>query len=62
MKLDAKGTAIYEAELRLEPLKLAELEAAIGTVSAPDTALLVPWFGATIGGDQRLVERARHGY
>lgn len=56
MNLESKGRTVYEADLRLEPVKLAELEAAIGSPSAPATASLVPWFGATIGGDERLVE------
>jgi len=54
--LDSKGRTVCEADLRLEPIKLAELEAAIGTPTASATASLVPWFGATIGGDERLVE------
>jgi acyl dehydratase len=46
---------VHEAELKVEPVKLAELEAAIGTANAAETASLVVWFGATIGGDDRLV-------
>ncbi|MCU4186649.1 MaoC family dehydratase N-terminal domain-containing protein [Acidiferrimicrobium sp. IK] len=56
MNLESKGRTVYEADLRVEPLKLAELQAAIGTLTSSDTASLVPWFGATIGGDERLVE------
>jgi hypothetical protein len=56
MDLGSKGRVVHEAELRVEPVKLAELEAAIGTPNAPETASLVTWFGATIGGDDRLVE------
>jgi acyl dehydratase len=56
MDLGSKSRMVYEAELRVEPVKLAELEAAIGTPTSAATASLVPWFGATIGGDERLVE------
>jgi hypothetical protein len=56
MDLGAKGQIVYEAELRVEPIKLAELQAAIGTATSASTASLVPWFGATIGGDERLVK------
>ncbi len=56
MDLDAKGRVVAEATLRAEPLKLAELEAALGTSSAADTASLVLWFGPTIAGDAALVE------
>jgi hypothetical protein len=56
MDLGAKGRTVHEGELRVEPVKLAELEAAIGTKSAAETASLVVWFGATIGGDDKLVQ------
>jgi len=56
MDLGSKGELVYEGDLRVEPLKLAELEAAIGTPTSGATASLVAWFGATIGGDERLVE------
>lgn len=55
MDLTSKGRVVHEAELRVEPIKLAELEAAIGTPTAAQSAPLVHWFGATIGGDARLV-------
>jgi acyl dehydratase len=47
---------VYEGALQVQSIKLAELQAAIGTPSAAETASLVLWFGATIGGDERLVE------
>jgi hypothetical protein len=55
MDLNAKGRVVLETELRVEPVKVAELVAAIGTPTAADTAPLVSFFGATIGGDDRLV-------
>jgi len=54
--LHSKGRVVHQAELRVEPVKLTELAAAIGTPHAALTASLVLWFGATIGGDQRLVD------
>jgi acyl dehydratase len=56
MDLNSKGRLIHEAELTVEPVKLAELVAAIGTPTASETASLVLWFGATIGGDDNLVQ------
>ena len=56
MRKDAVGEVVHEATMRVEPVKLAELTAAIGTESASETARIVPWFGVTIGGDQRLVD------
>lgn len=55
MDLQAKGRIVHEADMRVEPMKLAELEAAIGTPTAAETASLVLWFGATVGGDEALV-------
>lgn len=56
MREEAVGAIVHEAAVRVEPVKLAELATAIGTESAATTATLVPWFGATVGGEQRLVE------
>lgn len=56
MRSGAVGDVVFEATLRVEPVKLAELAAAVGTETADDTARLVPWFGVTVGGDQRLVD------
>ena len=56
MRSDVVGDVVFEATLRVEPVKLAELAAAVGTDSAEDTARLVPWFGVTVGGDQLLVD------
>jgi hypothetical protein len=55
MDLESAGRVVHEAELRVDAGKLQELEAAIGTPSSGATASLVLWFGATIGGDDRLV-------
>ncbi|MCU1455174.1 MAG: hypothetical protein JWN46_3320 [Acidimicrobiales bacterium] len=56
MKLDAKGTTIHEDSLTVELKQLEALGAAIGTPSAAETAGLVTWFGATVGGDAPLVK------
>lgn len=56
MRIDAMGTTIHEATLRVEPIKVDEMTAAIGTDSGSQTATLVPWFGVTVGGERLLVE------
>lgn len=56
MNPDAKGQTVVRLQQQVEPVKLAELAAAIGTASGAETARLVPFFGPTIAGDQRLVE------
>jgi acyl dehydratase len=56
VNLDSKGRVVFEGALQAHSNKLTELQAAIGTPSAAETASLVLWFGATIGGDERLVE------
>ena len=56
MDLESKGRVVHQAELRVEPVKLAELVAAIGTPTAAESASLVVWFGATMGGDAVLVK------
>lgn len=56
MNESAKGRTIVEGERRIEPVKLEELALAIGTETAAESSRLVPFFGPTIAGDQRLVE------
>ena len=56
MDLTAKGRTIVEGERTVEPVKLEELALAIGTNTAAETATLVPFFGATVAGDAKLVE------
>lgn len=56
MNPSAKGQTLIEVSQRVEPVKLAELAAAIGTVSGSQTARLVPYFGPTIAGEQLLVD------
>jgi acyl dehydratase len=56
MDLQSKGKVVHEGELRVEPVKLAELAAAIGTATAAETSSLVLWFGPTVAGDAALVD------
>jgi acyl dehydratase len=56
MKLEAKGALIHEASMTVELPQLERLGAAIGTTSAAESAGLVTWFGATVGGDGPLVD------
>jgi len=56
MNRSAKGQTLIEVSQRVEPVKLAELAAAIGTASGSETARLVPYFGPTIAGEQLLVD------
>ncbi len=56
MNLSAKGQTLIETVQRVEPVKLAELAAAIGSPTAEQTARLVPYFGPTVAGEQPLVE------
>lgn len=56
MNRSAKGQTLIEVSQPVEPVKLAELAAAVGTPSGSETARLVPYFGPTIVGEQRLVD------
>lgn len=56
MNPSAKGQTLIEVTQRVEPVKLAELAAAIGTPSGSETARLVPYFGPTVAGEQVLVD------
>ena len=56
MRHEAVGDIVYEATTRLEPVKVGELAAAIGSPTSEATAALVPWFGVTAGGQERLVD------
>lgn len=56
MNVSAKGQELVSLEQRVEPGKLAELAAAIGTDSGEDTARLTLYFGPTVAGEQRLID------
>lgn len=51
-----QGQVLIEVSQRVEPVKLAELAAAIGTDTAGETARLVPFFGPTVAGERLLVD------
>jgi hypothetical protein len=52
----AKGRVIVDEQRRVEPVKIDELTAALGTATAADTARIVPFFGPTLAGTDRFVE------
>lgn len=55
MNLDVAGQKIVDTELVVDPEQLARLAAAIGTASAAETALLVPFFAATAAGQDSVI-------
>lgn len=56
MNFDVKGRVVHEGELTVDRDQLDQVARAIGTSTAPATAPLVNWFGATVGGDTQVVE------
>lgn len=56
MQEDAKGKTLVEDDLTVSAATLTALKRAIGTPSAAGTATLVPWFGATVGGESTVVD------
>lgn len=55
MNLDSKGQVLVDTELVVDPDRLALLADAIGTKTAAQTALLVPFFGPTAAGQDSVV-------
>jgi hypothetical protein len=53
---ESKGMTLVEQDLMLSTEVLNALEKALGTPSAAATSRLVPYFGATIGGESTAVE------
>lgn len=56
MKGELKGRVLVTAVTRAHAVKIAELEALLGTPSASATARLMPFFGPTVVGEARFVE------
>jgi len=56
MNGNRKGQVLVSAETRAHGVKIAELEAVLGTPSASATARLVPFFGPTVVGEAQFVE------
>jgi hypothetical protein len=56
MKPQKNGTILLESWVTVDPKKLAHLATAIGTPSAEETALLVPFFGPTAAGEQSVID------
>jgi hypothetical protein len=55
MNIEIKGKVLVDAELVVETERLAQLADAIGTKSASETAMLVPFFGPTAAGQDSVV-------
>lgn len=56
MREESKGTTLVEQDLTVSTGALSALEQSLGTPSSAATARLVPYFGATIGGESTAVE------
>ncbi|HEV7470422.1 MaoC family dehydratase N-terminal domain-containing protein [Pseudonocardia sp.] len=56
MREDAKGSTLAEDDLVVSAETLSALRTALGTASGGDTATLVPYFAATIGGESTAVD------
>lgn len=55
MDLDIAGQKVVDTDLVVDPAKLAHLAAALGTDSAAETALLLPFFAATAAGMDSVI-------
>lgn len=55
MKLDLLGETLVDTELVVDPARLDQLAAAIGTDTAAETARRVAFFGPTAGGEDSVI-------
>ena len=55
MNLDTLGQVLVDTEVVVEPDAVAQLAEAIGTPTAGETALRLPFFGPTAGGGDSVV-------
>jgi len=55
MNVAVAGQKIVDTEVVVDPAKVVHLSEALGTDSAPDTALLIPFFAATAAGQDSVV-------
>ncbi|WP_151448238.1 FAS1-like dehydratase domain-containing protein [Lacisediminimonas profundi] len=53
---DKKGQVLLRTRTRAHAVKIAEMEAMLGTPSASETARLVPFFGPTVAGEAAFVK------
>lgn len=56
MNGDLKGQVLLRTRIRAHAVKLDELEAALGTSTAAQTARLLPFFGPTVAGEAAFVK------
>ncbi len=57
MNENMKGQTIFEGRRTVESGTLDDLELALGTESAAQTATLVPFFGPSVAGEELFVEK-----
>lgn len=55
MKTGLKGQALFTVQRTVDSQKLNEVAAALDSASGAATASLVPFFGPTVGGEERFV-------
>lgn len=58
MRLDAKGTVLFDGEQDVSAEHLRNLCTAIGTETAHATATIAPFFGPTVGGETTVTNPA----
>lgn len=56
MNLNAIGTVLVDTDVVVDPARLSMLATALGTASAAETALRVPFFGPTAAGQDSVVK------
>ncbi len=56
MNPSSKGRTVVDVTREVTSAHLRDVASAIGTESATETARLVPWFGPTAEGEQRLLD------
>lgn len=56
MKIEAEGSTIHRGEELVDTRRLDGLAQALGSMSAEDTARLVPFFGPTLAGETHFVD------
>jgi hypothetical protein len=56
MKAEMKGQTLLTLDTKAHAVKLAEMEALLGTPTARETARLALFFGPTVAGEARFVE------
>ena len=58
MRTDAAGTVLFDGDQVVDEDRLKKLADALDSDSSAQTALLVPFFGPTVGGEHTVVDPA----